>query len=219
LLNAVRSGSQQARERLRQASTRRISSPSLADAQLVVAREYGFRSWPKLKAHVEALNEVEDRVTWLREAFAQADQPTRDRLLSCVHTRERFQDYAPDTTELSERDARLVVANEAGYPFWRGYAAYLHLDPAVQRVLVAARGGELGRLLALLRNNPGAANPRWVRGWVADRVPMEAVPLNAVALGKFEGTNRRGNEYQLTRALIRQVRTLSSIMADRSRPQ
>jgi ankyrin repeat protein len=28
---------------------------SLADAQLVVAREYGFESWPKLKTHVEAV--------------------------------------------------------------------------------------------------------------------------------------------------------------------
>ena len=25
---------------------------TLADAQLVIAREYGFESWPKLKAHV-----------------------------------------------------------------------------------------------------------------------------------------------------------------------
>ena len=29
---------------------------ALADAQLVIAREYGFDSWPKLKAHVEAVS-------------------------------------------------------------------------------------------------------------------------------------------------------------------
>src|SRR5437762_12612191 len=28
---------------------------SLSDAQLVVAREYGFESWPRLKQHVESL--------------------------------------------------------------------------------------------------------------------------------------------------------------------
>src|SRR5258708_8782931 len=61
----------------------------------------------------------------------------------------------------------------------------------------------LGRLQALLRANPGAANARWVRGWVAQRIPMEAVPLNVVALGVFEGTNQRRNDYQLARALIR----------------
>ena len=31
----------------------RVSKLSLADAQLVIAREYGFQSWPKLKHHVE----------------------------------------------------------------------------------------------------------------------------------------------------------------------
>ncbi len=31
---------------------------SLTDAQFQIAREYGFASWPKLKAHVEALLEV-----------------------------------------------------------------------------------------------------------------------------------------------------------------
>jgi hypothetical protein len=204
LLKAVRSGDSEAVSRLRQARPSvRHGEASLADAQLVLAREYGFSSWPKLKAQVDGLQQVEERVTWLRQAFANADQPTRERLLECVHTRERFQDYAPDAAELSERDARLVVANEAGYPFWRGYETYLYLVPAVQQVLAAARAGELGRLQALLRANPGAANARWVRGWVAQRVPMEAVPLNAVALGVFEGTNPRGNDYQLARALIR----------------
>jgi ankyrin repeat protein len=32
------------------------TSITLSDAQLVVAREYGFESWPKLKAHVELYN-------------------------------------------------------------------------------------------------------------------------------------------------------------------
>src|SRR5580704_9403005 len=33
---------------------------ALADAQLVIAREYGFESWPKLKIHVEALMRGDD---------------------------------------------------------------------------------------------------------------------------------------------------------------
>ena len=32
---------------------------SLADAQLKVAREYGFPSWPKLKAHVDSVAEAD----------------------------------------------------------------------------------------------------------------------------------------------------------------
>jgi hypothetical protein len=31
---------------------------SLADAQFQIARLYGFVSWPKLKAHVESMEEV-----------------------------------------------------------------------------------------------------------------------------------------------------------------
>ena len=31
---------------------------SLANAQFQVARQYGFTSWPKLKAHVESLQTV-----------------------------------------------------------------------------------------------------------------------------------------------------------------
>lgn len=176
---------------------------SLSDAQLVLAREYGLPSWPKLKSHVESLQRVDERVARLRQEFAAADLETQQRPLSCAHSRERFQDFNPAATELSERDARLVIANEAGFPFGRGYEIYLHLDPAVRQVIVAARRGELARVQALLRANPGAANPRWVSGFTPERLPLEAVPLQAVPLGVFEGTNPHRNDYQMTWALIR----------------
>ena len=44
--------------RLRDEAKRRRKAgefPSIALAQLAVAREYGFRSWPRLKFHVEAV--------------------------------------------------------------------------------------------------------------------------------------------------------------------
>src|SRR5215472_11665438 len=31
---------------------------SIADAQFKIARIYGFASWPKLKAHVDSLNQI-----------------------------------------------------------------------------------------------------------------------------------------------------------------
>src|SRR5215469_12081925 len=52
---------------------------ALADAQLVIARELGFDSWPKLKKHVESLSQparsmhelvTEDDVQAMQEAFA-----------------------------------------------------------------------------------------------------------------------------------------------------
>ena len=36
--------------------TRRVNS--LAEAQFEIARLYGFASWPKLKAHVDSLEEI-----------------------------------------------------------------------------------------------------------------------------------------------------------------
>src|SRR5213596_2532903 len=54
----------------------------LSDAQLVIAREYGFASWPKLKQHVEAiLVETENSIELLKKAFQANDAPTFRKLL------------------------------------------------------------------------------------------------------------------------------------------
>src|SRR5579863_9840725 len=42
---------------------------SLVDAQLTLAREYGFASWPKLKAHVETLAATHDPALALQAAI------------------------------------------------------------------------------------------------------------------------------------------------------
>src|SRR5262245_13115855 len=43
---------------------------SLSDAQLVIAREYGFASWPQLKDEVESiLSETNDPIGLLKKAF------------------------------------------------------------------------------------------------------------------------------------------------------
>lgn len=54
LLKAFKAGGAEALARVR-AHLPRGQAISLADAQLVIAREYGFASWPKLKRHVESL--------------------------------------------------------------------------------------------------------------------------------------------------------------------
>src|SRR5687767_8301725 len=53
LLRDYRSGAQAARQRL----VARSGPVKLADAQLVVAREHGFPSWPKLRAYVDRVTE------------------------------------------------------------------------------------------------------------------------------------------------------------------
>ncbi|HEY3934893.1 MAG TPA: ankyrin repeat domain-containing protein [Gemmatimonadales bacterium] len=53
LLQAQRAGESDAAERFRAAGL--DASPKLADAQHVIACEYGFKTWPALKAHVASL--------------------------------------------------------------------------------------------------------------------------------------------------------------------
>src|SRR5260370_15568887 len=47
---------------------------SLSDAQLVIAREYGFASWPKLNEHIRSvLVETSDPMELLKQAFKDDD--------------------------------------------------------------------------------------------------------------------------------------------------
>jgi ankyrin repeat protein len=58
LLQAMRAGDADAVARFRPfASELKSREPRLTDAQLIVAREYGFASWTKLTLHVESLSE------------------------------------------------------------------------------------------------------------------------------------------------------------------
>ena len=55
-LKRIRSQDEDALERLRRVIPRSIRTPiALGDVQLVIAREYGFASWPKLKAFLETV--------------------------------------------------------------------------------------------------------------------------------------------------------------------
>ena len=61
LLHAVRSGAPDALERFRAVGSHADQShPRLSYAQRVLAREYGFASWARLKAHVESASKPLD---------------------------------------------------------------------------------------------------------------------------------------------------------------
>jgi ankyrin repeat protein len=83
LLKALRAGDADARERVRRylPDKRRIT---LADAQFVTAREYGFESWAKLKAHIEQASgarAAESVLDELRRAFHARDAAVVRKLL------------------------------------------------------------------------------------------------------------------------------------------
>lgn len=56
LLKSARSGDAEATKQLADAAAKPEQPPSLSNAQLVVAREYGFDSWPKLRLAVADAN-------------------------------------------------------------------------------------------------------------------------------------------------------------------
>jgi ankyrin repeat protein len=64
LLKGYRDGDSAAIERMRARleTSRSTAPPTLADAQFVIARERGFESWPKLKAHIESLRPLDEHV-------------------------------------------------------------------------------------------------------------------------------------------------------------
>lgn len=59
-----------------------ISQPTLADAQLVIAREHGFSSWAKLKSHIEACQPIEQQAERFLRAVWNGEQAIAARLLA-----------------------------------------------------------------------------------------------------------------------------------------
>ncbi|HEY2433555.1 MAG TPA: hypothetical protein VGI12_12845 [Vicinamibacterales bacterium] len=109
----------------------------LADAQLALARDYGFESWPKLARHVEAVRrpEVAQHERIARDmvaAFHRRDEEAVARLNDLFHSMlsvDRIRDFigaqlvdlpaaAERLARFEARDARLLVARLYGFEDW-----------------------------------------------------------------------------------------------------
>ena len=89
---AVRSGDPGAAEvvrefhpRLSDARPTDLQGFTRTDAQLVVARQFGFASWPKLKAHVDSFEEAAQ----LRDAAKAKDDKLTNEILQRIHLKVR----------------------------------------------------------------------------------------------------------------------------------
>ncbi len=155
----------------------------LHDAQWVIAREYGFASWPKLKEHIDsALAENGEPLELLKKAFHANDAPLMRTLL------EQFPEFkakinepigpfdSPAITTVKSREM-LDVLIEAGADinaksrWWAGGFGLLHLAPldlaayaiergAVVDVHAAARLGMIERLRELIDAQPALVHAR-----------------------------------------------------------
>ena len=163
---------------------------SLSDAQLVIAREYGFASWPKLKEHIRSVQlETSDPLELLKQAFRDDDSELVRAVLECTpEVRARINEPiasfdSPAITHVRSREM-LDVLLDAGADinaksrWWAGGFGLLHgATPdlaayAIQRgalvdIHAAARLGMIDRVRELVSSHPSLVHARGGDGQTA----------------------------------------------------
>lgn len=207
LLRTFQAADPTAVERVRQHHPRaaEVTQPgarfTLSDAQLVIAREAGLPSWPRLRRQIERITGPERRRPFARELSYYDDRGQG--MLSVLETGQkravdlvrryhpRFAD-ATDAeiraTKLTRDDARLIMAQEHGYLSWDAFAQAVAAlaegrtsEPFLE-AFEAIQADDLDRLETLLQQHPELPN---ARGTNSNTL------LNlAGALGKVEAVRR-----------------------------
>jgi hypothetical protein len=151
LLRLHRSGDPAAITRF-DSSGRPAGTPILADAQFVIAREYGFDTWAKLKSHVESLNppsfdHYDALARSLAAAYTTGDKDairdinwTTGSSFVWDHEPTAMQRRLPTWFASSTRDsalavadARRIVAHARGFDSWDAFLASAVAPPANPR--------------------------------------------------------------------------------------
>src|SRR3989442_7649202 len=167
LLDALRQGDNDAVRRLRAHHPRyRAGDPArdiaLHDAQLVIAREYGFASWTRWKQFVEARQlDIAERAALLVRAACGGDMRKATTLLGAEPALERFDLYTACVCGAPEHVARLLerdpsVARRQGGPLDREPILYACLSRFLRSD--ARRGEGIARVVRLLLDHGADAN-------------------------------------------------------------
>ena len=153
----------------------------LSEAQLELARQYGFPSWPRLKAYVERVtaggpglthafvDEIgyyEERAEGLRSVV----QSGLESGIALVRAHHPVLANASDAQirALSSADARLVLAREHGFASWQAFRRHV-LDlresgEPFRRAFRAIQARDARALAALLDRYPGLVTARGTNG-------------------------------------------------------
>ena len=189
LLNHARQGKPDAVERFRSLSS--TGAPKLADAQHLIAREYGFATWAKLKTHVAALTQALAPAEQLTAAVRASDARAVAQVLENhpelkSHLNEPMHDYGAGMQALiaavQRTDRRTIdVLLRAGADinirsdWWAGgigvldeclpsLASFLMERGAVLDAHSAARLGMLEKLEEIVTSDPGVVAARGFNG-------------------------------------------------------
>jgi HEAT repeats len=172
LLKGVRAGNDAAIQRLQIAPCASKVRPQLANTLTVIAREYGFRSWAKLKTYVETVAAA----AGTREvAAAQTGSAQLDR--AHVRPQRRGPRQMPSVRYLHELSAAVAEAAAQGDPYPFIFAPPLGpLRRAVQSPLREAlvASGNLPMVVDILLRGAEHPNPRirfecaHAMDWLAD---------------------------------------------------
>ncbi len=185
LLRAARAGDPAALQRLREHHPRyaeRRSHLALADAQLVLAREYGFASWPKLKAWIDRVAHpgptrafvaftpwYEDRAKGLVEMHKGALPNALAQIRAWHPSFSAASDAKIAAAELTLDDARLVYARQHGARDWDDLLSRAsrlrsgEAEPFAQAFMAIEQGDD-SRLRELLRLHPGLQDEQGTNG-------------------------------------------------------
>ncbi len=202
-LHDVKAGDAIAREWLRAwGAPGGAERPKLADCQHALAREYGFASWPKLRAHVEALGATDPMEALAAALKTRQPAPVAEALTRFPSLQARLNEpllggafgATPLIVAVGQANRELVellLANGADINqrshWWAGGFHVLENDHGLADFLIAhgatldaksaAQLGRMDDLVALL-----AADPKAVRMRAGDgQTPLHVAPTVAIA--------------------------------------
>ena len=186
LLRRLRAGDPEAlaRARARHPAIDASARLRLADAQLVIAREYGFTSWPKLVRYFGDLHRQSYNYGAVRYHPRDVDEGSVRGLLAAHRERRalaarqlaayvpRFYGMRVDdifASTVTQDEARLAVARSNGFPSWDGLLDAPETGPPLHRyesevdpmwyVGEAMRAADLNELKRVIEMHPDVLHP------------------------------------------------------------
>ena len=176
LLRAHRAGQPEALDRVRRHHPRPGAAFRLADAQLVVAREHGFPTWPRLKAYVDRVTTHGPALRHAVEADVGYFEERAAGLLSAhesgvAEAADVFRRHLPATAgaRLTIEDARLAIARQHGFDTWNAFRVHVESlrdggEEPFLRAVTAIRADDRQALTALIDRYPGLSSARGTNG-------------------------------------------------------